>query len=163
MVKPVTCLILATGSRRYGEQLTIRRTFLRQLATWDVLPAEVGLITGGASGADTIADEEGRALGLWVVQPMLPDWPTCVTECTPYHRKLRYDGTTYCPTAGHHRNQAMVDRVVRFLAGGTGRRAACCVFRSVGVSHGTDNCTDLAQAAGIPLVWGTKEMVTHGR
>lgn len=152
--RSVSCLILVTGSRAFTDRLVIRRTFLGQLATWDVLPAEVGLITGGADGADTIADEEGRALGLWVAKPMLPDWPVCAPNCRSGHRRARWDGSEYCPTAGHRRNQAMVDRVVRFLAGAPGRRAVCCVFRVEGKSSGTDDCVDRTSAAGIPLVRG---------
>jgi hypothetical protein len=152
--RTIVCLILVTGSRGYRDRAAIRRTLLEICEEWGVTPQEIGVLHGGAGGADTLAGQEAELLGMYVADPVIPDWDTCEPDCPP-HRKLHKGGvTTYCPTAGYRRNSSMVNRVAAFLARGEGRRAVCAVFRCEGKSNGTDDCTKRVQDAGIPL-WGS--------
>lgn len=151
----ITHLILVTGSRSFRDRERIRRTLLAILAEWDVPADQVGLLHGGAAGADSLCAEVGEGLGM-LVQKMEPDWDLCDPEgippCTLGHRKLHKGGLkTFCPTAGYRRNQGMVDRVVAFLARGSGRQAVCVVFRSPGKSNGTDDCTARMKAAKLTI------------
>lgn len=153
----ITDLILVTGSRGYRDKAAIRRTLTGIVNDWGVPVDQVGLLQGGAGGADSGCKEVGEELGM-LVQAMDTDWDTCRSDlappypvCTPGHRKMHKSGLkTFCPAAGYRRNQDMVNRVVAFLERG-GRRAVCAVFRSPGKSNGTDDCVERATAAGIPL------------
>lgn len=69
------------------------------------------------------------------------DWDICSTPaCTPEHRKQRRDGTTYCPLAGLHRNDEMVQLDAH----------ECVAFPGAG--KGTRDCMRRATAAGIPVL-----------
>ncbi|GAA3417665.1 hypothetical protein [Streptosporangium vulgare] len=75
-------------------------------------------------------------------EPHPADWANCTPLCPDKpHRKTRYDGTEYCPLAGHWRNQDMADL-----------GAHLCIAAPVGRSTGTYDCMRRAKAAGIP-VW----------
>jgi hypothetical protein len=76
-----------------------------------------------------------------VIEQSYPaNWATCATPaCTPAHRKQRRDGSSYCPLAGHHRNDDMV-------ALGADE---CVAFPGKG--NGTRDCMKRAAAAGIPV------------
>lgn len=76
-------------------------------------------------------------------EPHPADWNTCTEMCPPTpHRKARRDGSTYCPVAGHARNQVdLVD------AG-----AHLCIAAPVGASTGTRDCMRRARAAGIEVL-----------
>lgn len=68
------------------------------------------------------------------------DWATCATEqCSPKHRKQRRDGSTYCPLAGHWRNDEMAARGAD----------ECVAFPGKG--NGTRDCMKRAAAASIPV------------
>lgn len=136
--------VLVTGSRRWTDAAAIETALLD---CWhDAL--ELGapgivVVHGAAEGADTDADRwalrhEGQGVGR---DPRPADWTgPCPPECRPGHRKRRRDGSEFCPTAGHRRNQAMVD------AG-----AAVALAFQVGQSSGTADCIRRAEAAGIPV------------
>lgn len=74
--------------------------------------------------------------------PMPADWDTCAPDCRPGHRRARslHPTSTYCPTAGHRRNQAMVDSGVALL-----------VPFTLG-SPGTLDTVHRALTAGVPLL-----------
>lgn len=147
----ITDLILVTGSRRSTDKETIRHTLAGIVTDWSVPADQVGLLHGGAGGADSLCASVGDELGMFV-QKMDADWDACTPDCPPGpHRRLHKSGIrTYCPYSGRRRNQAMCDRVVAFLERGN-RRVVCAVFRSPGKSTGTDDCVKRATAAGIPL------------
>lgn len=100
-----------TGGRFYGNGPKVRRAFELLAVT------EPTLVYGGASGADEYAR-------LWAEDPMWADqrpikWKTkrfdadwdreCDNRCLHGPRRKRRDGSTFCPSAGPIRNQAMVD------------------------------------------------------
>ncbi|MFE4867657.1 SLOG family protein [Streptomyces sp. NPDC056682] len=137
-------LTLITGSRKWSAVPVIEDALLE--AWYDARQDGYSGITvmhGGAPGADLIA-------GAWARRHQ-PDgvghdrrnaaWEHCADTCPPdpNHRKSR-DDYSWCPTAGHRRNQQMVD------AG----PVLCLAFR-VGQSTGTGDCIARAQAAGIPV------------
>ena len=68
-------------------------------------------------------------------------WALCSPICPDKpHRKARRDGSTYCPLAGHARNQDMVNDGARVLL----------AFPELG-SRGTWDCVKRAKAAGIEV------------
>lgn len=130
--------ILVTGSRDWDDQLAVNS------AIHEVTGGNVGdlVIVHGhcPTGADYFADMLAWRLG---VQPERhpADWSgACREECPPDHRRYR-NGRTYCPKAGHYRNQDMVnlgaDVVLAFQRNG---------------SRGTQDCIDRALAAGLKVV-----------
>lgn len=69
------------------------------------------------------------------------NWALCTPTCPDKpHRKSRNDGSTYCPLAGHARNQDMVNAGARLLV----------AFPLPG-SRGTWDCVRRAKAAGIEV------------
>jgi hypothetical protein len=81
------------------------------------------------------------------------DWDNCNADCLPGHRKVKRGAVDlhpgarndYCPTAGHRRNQDMVD----------GGADVCLAFIADG-SAGATHCADAAEAAGIVTIrWET--------
>jgi hypothetical protein len=140
---PYLALVLVTGSRRWSSIPVIHDALLD---TWHDATQDghsgITVMEGGAGGADTIA-------GMWasarkqdgVGHERIPaDWDgPCADTCPPGHRKDAH-GHSYCPLAGHRRNQQMVD------AG----PAIVLAFR-VGKSTGTADCIRRAEKAGIPI------------
>lgn len=135
-------LILLTGSRSWPDPQLLEDTLLN--AWHDALEDGydgIELMHGHAhDGADAMGDR-------WAIRNGVPhrrrpaDWEgPCGPECQPGHRRTKRNGRTYCPLAGHRRNQAMVDErpllVVAFHHGG---------------STGTADCMRRAKAAGIPV------------
>ena len=92
-------------------------TVLDGLAAIAIPEAPLLVIEGGASGADRAArnwwDNSPAADPEAVNHRAFPaDWSgPCVGApwCWPGHRRHRADGSDYCPSAGHRRNQAMAD------------------------------------------------------
>lgn len=139
--------VIVTGSRVWSDADAIGAALLE---AWHDA-CQVGhdgivVVHGAAPGADSLAD-------LWAIghrglgvdrDPYPADWsqcgPECRPECRPGHRRERRGGGEYCPTAGHRRNQAMVD------AG-----ALLCLAFPIGESTGTRDCMRRAVAAGIPV------------
>jgi hypothetical protein len=146
--------VLVTGSRSWDAVEPIHQALLDAWhdARQDGWPG-IEVIEGQASGADSIA-------AAWAVerhhdgvghQPMPARWETCAPNCPPGHRKTAHD-RTYCPTAGHRRNAAMVATgpllTLAFLAPCTSTR---CQKPQPHNSHGATNCAQLAHTAGIPV------------
>src|SRR5512138_3533848 len=73
------------------------------------------IITGGATGADTIAFE--YAVGLGVNCAVYEaDWTKCGPDCPPVHMKQNKRGDMYCPTAGLRRNKQMLEHPAHGVA-----------------------------------------------
>lgn len=139
---PYLALILALGSRTWTDQDTIHDALLE---TWHDATQDgycgIEVMEGTADGADHIAGEWAKAHfedGVGHL-PVAADWEApCPANCPPAHRRRRGD-SDYCPTAGHRRNQNMVDR--RPLIG---------LAFQVGESTGTADCLRRLKKAGIP-------------
>ena len=134
-------LIGLTGSRRWPDPVLLEDTLL---GVWhDALQLGydgIELIHGDADGADTIGDTWARRHGI-PVHPLPADWEgPCGPECQPGHRRRKRNGRTYCPLAGHRRNQQIVDR-----------RPLLMVAAQVDGSTGTADCMRRAKKAGIPV------------
>lgn len=122
----MTHRLLITGSRRWTNQRLISLALLAAV-TCDG-PGIVVVHGACPTGADNIADTLARQADI-PVEPHPADWANCAADCRPGHRKVRRDGTSYCPTAGHRRNQAMVDlgayHALVFMAGQSSGTADC--------------------------------------
>lgn len=130
--------ILVTGSRDFDDAVRIE-TVLKGVRA-QVHFVDATLVHGDAAGADRLAAAAWIAMG-GEHKPYRVKWSQCVRGCKPGHQKRRRDGTRYCPTAGHRRNQRMVD------AGAD----LCLVFIRAN-SSGTRDCRRRAEAAGIPCL-----------
>jgi hypothetical protein len=135
-------LIGLTGSRRWTDVPLLEDTLL--LVWHDALEdgyEGIELIHGDArDGADAMGDA-------WAIKNGIPrrrcpaDWEgPCGPECQPGHRKSKRNGRTYCPLAGHRRNQQIIDEHPVLL-----------VAAQVNNSTGTADCMRRAKAAGIPV------------
>ena len=121
--------ILVTGSRSWTDAQLLADTLLD---TWhdatQLGHTGIVIVHGGADGADTLADLWARGTGI-DVETHPADWDHCAGDCPPGHRKPRARGGDYCPTAGHRRNQRMVDAgahlVVAFQRAGSTGTADC--------------------------------------
>lgn len=133
----MTARLLVSGSRNHTDTELIRAVLV---CAGRRLGRDTVLVHGAAPGVDSIAAGIWEAWGL-PVEAHPADWTRCVPGCPPLHRKVRRDGDTWCPTAGHRRNQAMVD------AG-----ADLMLALPLGPSAGTRDCARRARTAGIPTV-----------
>jgi len=133
--------VLVTGSRSWLDAEVIGSALLDCWHDAMELGADgITVVHGDAPGADSIADLWAigfRGLGV-LREPVPADWSSCVAGCRPGHRRTRRDGSGYCPTAGHRRNQLMVDR-----------GAAICLAFPLAASTGTWDCARRAETAGI--------------
>lgn len=135
-------LTLITGSRKWHDVPVIEDALLE---TWHDARQDgysgITVMHGGAPGADLIAGAWARRHqpdGIGHDQHDA-DWAHCAPTCPPGHRKTR-DDYSWCPLAGHRRNQHMVDAGPQLVL----------AFR-VGQSTGTGDCIKRAEAAGIPV------------
>lgn len=134
-------LIALTGSRRWHDVRLLEDTLL--LIWHECLEAGddgIELIHGDADGADSIGDA-------WAIANGIPrrrrpaDWEgPCGPECQPGHRKLKRNGRTYCPLAGHRRNQQIINE-----------RPVLLVAAQVNNSTGTADCIRRAKKASVPV------------
>lgn len=135
-------LIGLTGSRKWVDVSLLDDTlFLVWHEALEVGYDGIELIHGHArDGADAMGDAWAIANG--VSRRRLPaDWEgPCGPECQPGHRKPKRNGRTYCPLAGHRRNQQIVDE-----------RPLLLVAAQVNSSTGTADCIRRAEAAGVPV------------
>lgn len=137
---PEPLRVLVTGSRSWPDKRTIEAALLDCWHDATQLGAPgIVVVHGAAKGADRMAAQWAARHGQ-SLDPVPAGWDWCVPDCPPGHRQQRRDGAEYCPTAGHRRNQAMVD------AG-----ASVCLAFQVGGSTGTADCIRRAEAAGIPV------------
>ena len=102
------------------------------------------------TGADAIADAwASRQLEHGVEIP-IERYPAvwsapCRPACRPGHRRLRSDGSLYCPAAGQYRNADMVESLA------PGRDVVVAAWD--GKSRGTAGTLRLAGLAGIEVVY----------
>src|SRR3954468_22418909 len=147
--------VLVTGSRTFSDVPAIETALLD---AWHDAREQgwpgIEVIEGQASGADTIAGnwaERNQEHGVGH-QPMPAQWSTCAPKCPPGHRRKAHD-VTYCPTAGHRRNTAMValqpEVVLAFIDHCTSAR---CTKPKPHDSHGVTHCIKAAKAAGVPVL-----------
>jgi hypothetical protein len=139
---PQLALIGLTGSRTWPDPGLLETTLL---LVWhealEVGYSGIELIHGDCQdGADAMGDA-------WAIRHHVPrrrrpaDWEgPCGPECQPGHRRAKAGGRTYCPVAGHRRNQAIIDELPLLL-----------VAAQVGKSSGTADCMRRAKKAGIPI------------
>lgn len=108
---------------------------------WSLITIRHGAARGGDTHLARVAGAWGMTLDPHPVTKQ--DWEApCGTGCEPGHRKVRRDGSTYCPGAAARRNQRMV-----------GLGADVCVGFPMGAGwSGTRHCMTIAGRAGIRVV-----------
>lgn len=126
----MTYRILITGSR----------TWTDDAAVWEAITATID-----AHAAAFCEDQSGwydNAGYTLAEERHSADWATCTSACPQQanHRRTGRGGYTYCPLAGHHRNQHMVD---------LGADILLAFIR--GNSRGATDCAQRARAAGIEV------------
>ena len=135
--------VLVTGSRRWTAGGVLGDALLECWHDALQLGADgITVVHGAAPGADSLADlwaVANQGLGV-IAEPHPAVWEVCAAECLPGHRRPRRDGSEYCPTAGHRRNQVMVDL-----------GAAVCLGFPLGRAAGTRDCMRRAWSAGIQV------------
>ncbi|MGW2384365.1 SLOG family protein [Streptomyces sp. NPDC001658] len=146
-------LIGLTGSRQWPDVPLLETTLF--LVWHDALQigyTGIELMQGCADGADTIGDQWAKRNGI-LVRERPADWEgPCAPDCRPGHRRTRRGGATFCPQAGHRRNQSMVDeQPVLFVAAPAYCTLPRCRSARPHYSHGTADCIRRAEAAGIPV------------
>ncbi|MEW9521839.1 DUF2493 domain-containing protein [Streptomyces tubercidicus] len=134
--------ILITGSRSWSNSELLADVLLD---TWHDATQNgydsIVIVHGTADGADTLADLWARGHGL-EFETHEPNWEYCAPDCPPApgHRRTNRRGREFCPTAGHRRNQRMVD------AG-----ADLVVAFPQGPATGTRDCMRRAEQAGLTV------------
>jgi hypothetical protein len=128
--------ILVTGSRNWTDRDAIEARLLLHSAGRGTI-----LVHGACpTGADQIADEIASAWP-WMIERHPADWSgPCRPECPPGHRRRdpQRGSGSYCPLAGHYRNQEMVDQ-----------GADVVLAFQLNHSRGTQDCITRARAAGL--------------
>lgn len=146
--------VLVTGSRTWDAVAPIHAALEDAWhdARQDGWPG-IQVIHGAATGADSIAGdwaETNRDHGV-AHHPMAAEWERCAPDCPPGHRRRAHD-VTYCPTAGHRRNAAMVaERPLLVIAFLMPCQRADCKRPQPHDSHGTADCIKTARRAGIAI------------
>jgi hypothetical protein len=127
--------VLVTGPRDWDDWSTVKRACLEVSAVCAGYDT-VTLVEGEAPGADTMFKTFGRRLG-WTIEPYPANW---------------YPNGKYDRTAGHKRNQVMVnsgaDVCLALLA--ECQKSNCRRDRPHW-THGTTDCIKRAERAGIPV------------
>lgn len=134
----MTARILVTGSRRWDRPDRIEQVLkgIRDQPHF----ADALLVHGAARGVDQMAAAVWMSFG-GLVKPIPARWSQCAPSCPPQHLRTR-NGFRFCATAGHRRNQRMVDE-----------GADLCLAFSRDDSTGTADCVRRAQAAAIPVLF----------
>lgn len=114
--------VLVTGSREWTDRAVIR-TALEALSDYQPTPELITIVHGAAVGADTIADEEAKALG-YTREP----YPIPKEEWRPPHLHGVIDYSV-----GPRRNQRMLDTGVDLV-----------LAFPHGISKGTRGCMKMA-------------------
>lgn len=136
--------ILVTGSRSWDDEQALADALLEAWydAVQDATPSVDFIVIHGdcPQGADAHAKQWAIDNNLTHI-PVPADWSApCTDQCPPGHRKTSARHGDYCPLAGHHRNQQMVDM----------RPDLVLAFRRNN-SRGTSDCIRRAERAGIPI------------
>lgn len=137
--------VLVTGSRTWDDQQAVADALLDawhdavQLVSEEV---QFTVVHGDCpTGADAMSKQWAIDNGVFHVA-VPADWAApCTDQCPPNpHRKTSSKHGDYCPLAGHHRNQLMVDM---------GADLVLAFHRNN--SRGTADCIRRAKQAGIPV------------
>lgn len=137
--------VLVTGSRSWADGQAITGALLD---SWhdaiQVLSPDVRFVVVHGDcpqGADALAKQWATTNGL-IHEPHAADWAAPCGDACPDrpHRKTSKEHGEYCPLAGHHRNQFMVD---------LGADLVLAFHRNN--SRGTADCIRRAKKAGIPV------------
>lgn len=143
--------MLITGSRSWKDVGIIEQAIYDMAVEAAQLGKVLVVVHGDCRGADKIAQGivlRQRAHGWRHIyeEPHPAPWEApCIERCQPGHRRVRTDGTDFCPSAGTYRNELMVS---------LGADVCFAFFKDQ--SNGTRKCAKLAEAAGIhvtPIVW----------
>ena len=125
-----------TGGRHFHDRAMVIRVLCE-------MPEDAVMVNGMAPGADALCAQVWRGWGR-TVDPFPADWGgPCRDSCEPGHRKPRRGGGSYCPAAGHYRNQAMVDSGIEELVALPG-------------GNGTADMTARSVAAGVKVRQATQ-------
>lgn len=138
--------ILVTGSRDWTDKNQIYWEL--EEARDDVPHSKIMLVHGACpTGADKIAEHYAKVMG-WGIDPHPAKWSNpCGPSCSPWHRRERLDGSTYCPVAGLRRNVEMVNSVVavRHL------EPVICLAFIKDYSPGSTQCATYAGSMGLEV------------
>ena len=135
-------IIQVTGSRDVKpKDRPVLEAGLRHVVGDD--PGPHTLRHGAAPGADRLFAAIANRWG-WTTISRPADWygPCREGECKPGHRRLDRYGREYCPSAGHYRNQGMVDE---------GADYAVAAYKRGAKNAGTSDCVKRIRAAGIDV------------
>lgn len=136
--------ILVTGSRGWTNagELGQKRVKIMRNKLMEYHSPDTVVVEGGAGGADFMASMLALGNGM-DYEEHKADWKHCNGErCTPEHRRSNAWGD-YCPTAGHDRNQRMVD---------LGADLCLAFLVRTAKNAGTRDCIRRARLAGIEVV-----------
>jgi len=125
--------ILVCGSRTFKDEAFMRNKLSNVIADLGDEATDVKLITGGAAGADTIAEKIGRGWK-WEVSVFKADW------------------TAEPKRAGYIRNQRMLDE-------GKPNLVLAFFGPAEDDSRGTSMMVDIARKAGVPG-WSYRPHIT---
>lgn len=151
--------ILATGSRTappwLQEEVHTRLTELSEDARDNHGVQRITLVHGAAAGVDS----EGRVWAHrdhgWPVGhkafPAIWAGPCDPARCTPGHRRVREDGSDWCPAQGVYRNGAMAEYLLQQYHD-LGAWVQVAAFYRMPNSVGTLDCVRQARALGLPVL-----------
>jgi hypothetical protein len=134
--------VIVTGPRTWTGNACYKPLFevLSNLRDEYGVPVDetITIVEGEAKGFDRMCRTIGEALGY---------------EIDPYPVETWYPGDVYNPEAGHERNQVMVDSGGDVAVAGIMPcvKKGCTVERPHD-SHGTADCMERLEDAGIPIV-----------
>ena len=153
-------MVLGTGSRDFTDRVLARRVLIATGQETGIPFPQILVVHGGqgtrdrwgrvTKGLDLILAEQASALGMQI-KGFPADWDTCGPDCPPGHRRPRKWGQgDYCPTAGHRRNQKMIDTF--------GVWYHCVLAFPIGKSSGTRDCMRRAERVGLRVVNCTEHL-----
>lgn len=143
--------LLVTGARTWTDAHLMLLGLRSAIVSLGVAPPEIVLVNGdaegtsGAEGADRMSSRIGKALGMQL-NLHIADWPSCVLDCPPNHRRVNHRMQEYCPDAGFRRNAEMIETLE------SGDLVLAYALRW---GSGSGNCARQARSAGLTVVdWG---------
>jgi YspA, cpYpsA-related SLOG family len=142
--------LLVTGSRTWTDTDLIRVALRAAMVSLAVPEQEITLVHGGAHGADQLAGQVGRQLGMRI-EVREAQWRRCTDACIHDLRAAK----SYCPEAGYRRN---VEMIVSMEPG------SLMLTFAAKVPSGTSGCAQVARRCGLDVVdWGDDTTVDRRR
>lgn len=139
--------VVVCGSRTFTDDAPVVCVLAGLLARTSAKGETLTVIEGAANGADALARtwaERWPRGDQAVAHERYPaDWASCAPECRPGHRRSGRSTDTYCPLAGHRRNQQMLDE-------GRPDLVVAFVDKPLAESKGTADMVRRARKAGVP-------------